>query len=193
MEQNKIKIYIADELDTINRVCEKFNISKQVLFIFNPLLKNKSKLTNIPIKIPYTKEENDKKESQTVRQKEEISVKYILLMRSALIYKYYDLPIFEEEMNQIKKYLLNNNNLYDLFTYMIDFVEIVKKQNIDDFNNYINDINNKIESNKIIYSNIEEVTYSLLKYVICINKKDYQESSLIIENLTINQISNFSS
>ena len=90
MEQNKIKIYIADELDTINRVCEKFNISKQVLFIFNPLLKNKSKLTNIPIKIPYTKEENDKKESQTVRQKEEISVKYILLMRSALIYKYYD-------------------------------------------------------------------------------------------------------
>ena len=88
-----------------------------------------------------------------------------------------------------------NENILEVFENDIEYYlqEFAEKQNIDDFNNYINDINNKIESNKIIYSNIEEVTYSLLKYVICINKKDYQESSLIIENLTINQISNFSS
>ena len=52
MDDYSVKIYIANESDTLDAISEKFNIDKQLLIIFNPLLKNKYTLTHFPIKIP---------------------------------------------------------------------------------------------------------------------------------------------
>ena len=38
MNDYYIKIYVPNETDTIDSICDKFDISKDLLFIFNPLL-----------------------------------------------------------------------------------------------------------------------------------------------------------
>ena len=53
MEKYKIKIYVASESDTLDSICKKHDINKNLLLIFNPMLKNKQSIKNLPIKIPY--------------------------------------------------------------------------------------------------------------------------------------------
>ena len=59
MNDYYIKIYVPNETDSIDSICDKFNISKDLLFIFNPLLKHKVKISNFPIKIPYRTNERN--------------------------------------------------------------------------------------------------------------------------------------
>lgn len=66
MKDYSIKIYIANESDTVDSICERFHITKQLLYIFNPLLKNKVKISNIPIKIPYSPSEETETERKAV-------------------------------------------------------------------------------------------------------------------------------
>ena len=69
MKDYSIQIYIANEGDTVDSICERFHITKQMLYIFNPLLKNKVKISNIPIKIPYLQPVEKAEEDRAAEKK----------------------------------------------------------------------------------------------------------------------------
>lgn len=188
MKNNKIKIYIADEKDTLDSVCQKFNIQKHILLIFNPLLKNKTKLTNTPIKIPYINEENENRNKEEIKcnKKEEIDSTYIFLMKDTINSKYYNLPTYTEEKNNLIKYLENKKDLLPLSEQIIYFIEIANKNDKEIFDKYFIELD-KIKENLISsFMEIEELSSSLLKYIVCLQTEEYQTASLIIRNLVSN-------
>ena len=187
MKNNKIKIYIADEKDTLESVCQKFNIQKHILLIFNPLLKNKTKLSNTPIKIPYqNKNVEERKEIKCDKKEKEIDHTYVFLMKDVIIAKYYNLPTFNEEKNILKNYLENNTSLSHLSDKIINFIEIITTSSKESFDQYFIELDKIKENMNSSLMEIEELSSSLLKYIVCLQTEEYQTGSLIIRNLISN-------
>lgn len=197
MDEYQIKIYIANENDTLDTISEKFNIDKKLIIIFNPLLKNKYKLSNLPIKIPYKKEESRVITEVTEEKKEddnfsinEFAMKVIKPFKSYILYK--GLRNYESEFQKKKIYqvinIVNKEEDREIYTEFIsNIIEII--DNYDNFTNEefeqaIDKLNSCCE--KLSNDTLKKLFTILLTYNNKIKNKEYEEAELLLDSYESN-------
>lgn len=180
MDDYSIKIYIANENDTLDTICEKFNIDKQLLIIFNPLIKNKIKLTNLPIKIPYKKETSSEKRKD--KRNDSINgliMKVVKPFKNYILYK--DLRNYENNYQKEKVFseldLLvdENKEIYSIiFSSIFEIIDKYEEYTKEEFEEAIDKINKNCQkSNK---EEIKDLYIILLTYNNKIKEEKYEEA-----------------
>lgn len=182
MNEYKIKIYVANEEDTLDSICEANQIEKTTLLIFNPLLKNKKSIKNLPIKIPFL-ENNRKneapKQERVIFKTDENSkcdnklfcqIKNYILYQSLINYKCESIikNVDKEVSCPIKKEYFNN-----LFLLIDNFNSLDQKQfleHIDKLSSLVTKINN---------ASFEDCNKKILLYLNLIKRKKYEEGEQI--------------
>lgn len=175
-----IKIYIANENDTIESICEKFSIDKYTFNTLNPIYKNKVKLANFPIKIPIY----PKRESNIVIQLDKIfflkTTYYLKTIITYKILKKENLKFFENKIfllfNQFEdktKACLNN--------YFVELLKLI---------NTYQDLNEESFSSSIDYlkdnyqlfdqKQFEEYTTIIITYLNLMVEGNYLEAEKTI-------------
>lgn len=182
MNEYKIKIYVANEEDTLDSICESNQIEKNILLIFNPLLKNKKSIKNLPIKIPYLKEKQINEipnQERVIFKTDEKSkcdnklfcqIKNYILYQSLINYKCETIikNIDKETSCPIKKEYFNN-----LFILIDNFNSLDQKQfleHIDKLSSLVDKLNN---------ASFDDCNKKILLYLNLIKSKKYEEGEQI--------------
>ena len=186
MDDYSVKIYIANESDTLDAISENFNIDKQLLIIFNPLLKNKYKLTNLPIKIPYKKE----MPSEETKEKRNDSIngfimKVVKPFKNYIIYK--DLRNFENNYQKEKVFSEldslgdKDKEIYStIFSSIFEIIDKYEEYTKEEFEEAIDKINRNYQ--KINKEEIKELYIILLTYNNKIKEGKFEEAEKYFDN-----------
>ena len=182
MDNYLVRIYIANENDTLDTISEKFNVDRQLIIIFNPLLKNKFKLTNLPIKIPYKNESSKKMDDSSSN---ELIMKVIKPFKNYILYK--DLRNYEN--NYQKEKIFNElTSINDkekesfslLFTLLFDIIDKYEEFTKEEFEIALDRLNNIYK--EINKEEIKEFYIILLTYNNKIKEEKYVEAEKYIDN-----------
>ena len=178
MNDYYIKIYVPNETDSIESICDKFNVTQNLLFIFNPLLKHNVKISNFPIKIPY------KKETRSIVKLEEPNEnfikKYFSIVRNVIFYK----VVMKIDMEELLKYLNSKIMSYHCSTvknnhyiYLKNLFELIK--NYEDYSkeDYLLSISLLEEAYKKISS--DDLNQKILLYISKLKEENYIEAETI--------------
>lgn len=186
MDDYSVKIYIANESDTLDAISEKFNIDKQLLIIFNPLLKNKYKLTNLPIKIPYKKE----MPSEETKEKRNDSINGLIMkvvkpFKNYIIYK--DLRNFENNYQKEKVFSEldslgdKDKEIYSIiFSSIFEIIDKYEEYTKEEFEEAIDKINKNYQ--KINKEEIKDFYVILLTYNNKIKEGKFEEAEKYFDN-----------
>ncbi len=168
MEKYKIKIYIADETDTIESICKKHEINKNLLLIFNPMLKNKHSIKNFPIKIPYL----EIKTANVRKEKEEKNFNNHCIFNLLKTYSMYQILI--KEKNQFLYNMIIDNIKTSLEKeYFNKIIELIDKYNNLSSEEYMEIINYLINKAEKIDSDFILYNQAFLHYINLMQSKKY--------------------
>lgn len=178
MNDYYIKIYVPNETDSIDSICDKFNISKDLLFIFNPLIKHKVKISNIPIKIPYnTNERNIIKQEEN---NENFIKKFIFLLKTIVFYRIVMKIDLEELIKYINTNIMNyhcsivKNNHYIYLKNLFEFINNYDTYTKED---YLLTIDLLEEAYKKISS--DDINQKILIYISKLKEENFPEAESI--------------
>lgn len=181
MNAKSIKIYIANETDTIASVCEKFQISKQTFNIYNPIYRNKIKLANHPIKIPVL---------ETNREIKEVNIPLSFFLeatnnlKNIILYQLafeINIPIFKEN---IIKNIENSNYEYKekIKEIFLELIHISENYGKLDENNFIESLD-KIKNSYLNFNEelFDEYIANILTYINLLYSKKYYEAETMLQ------------
>lgn len=168
MEKYKIKIYVASETDTIDSICKKHEINKNLLLIFNPMLKNKQSIKNLPIKIPYL----EIKTANARKEKEVKKTNYHCIFNLLKTYSMYQILI--KEKNQFLYNMIIDNIKTPLEKeYFNKIFELIDKYDSFSSEDYMKTIDYLINEAEKIGSNFMLYNQSFLHYINLMQSKKY--------------------
>ncbi len=168
MEKYKIKIYVASESDTIDSICQKHEINKNLLLIFNPMLKNKQSIKNLPIKIPYL----EAKTANVRKEKEVEKTNYHCVFNLLKTYSMYQILI--KEKNQFLYNMINNEIKTPLEKGFFNKIfELIDKYDILSSEEYMETIDYLINEAEKIGSDFMLYNQAFLHYINLMQSKKY--------------------
>lgn len=168
MEKYKIKIYVASETDTIDSICQKHEINKNLLLIFNPTLKNKQSIKNLPIKIPYL----EVKTANVRKEKEEERTNYHCVFNLLKTYSMYQI-IIKEKNQFLYKMIIENIKTPLEKEYFNKIFELIDKYNSLSSEDYMKTIDYLIDEAEKIGSDFMLYNQAFLHYINLMQSKKY--------------------
>lgn len=172
MNQYLFKIYVPSEDETIESISEKFNIDINNLYLFNPLLKGKVKIANMPIKIPYIKKEETITRNTFPNQN--IIHEELYILKTIILYK----VSFNINQNFLINYInkrvsslnnsINKNNHFIYLDLLYKFIDQYNSLTQETYLEYIKQLED-------IYCQIEDnsLNQTILLYISRLKEENY--------------------